>query len=113
MMVPVLFYNNDDLSRVFSRTQLDNSDFNESVKKIVDDVKARKDEALFEYAKKFDKQDLNKDTVLVSKEEIKKAYSMVDAELIASIKLANNPAGPAPTTTVLLLLFLQIGCSYL
>ena len=67
-MVPVLFYNNDDLSRVFSRTQLDNSDFNESVKKIVDDVKARKDEALFEYAKKFDKQDLNKDTVLVSKE---------------------------------------------
>ena len=73
MMVPVLFYNNDDLSRVFSRTQLDNSDFNESVKKIVDDVKARKDEALFEYAKKFDKQDLNKDTVLVSKEEKKKA----------------------------------------
>ena len=90
MMVPVLFYNNDDLSRVFSRTQLDNSDFNESVKKIVDDVKARKDEALFEYTKKFDKQDLNKDTVLVSKEEIKKAYSMVDAELIASIKLAKK-----------------------
>ncbi len=32
---------------------------------------------------------------------------------LASIKLANNPAGPAPTTIVLLLLFLQIGCSYL
>lgn len=90
MMVPILVYNKDDMSRVFGRTQLDNSDFIDSVTNIVNDVKKRKDKALFEYAKKFDKQELTKDNVLVSNEEIKKAYEMVDASLVASIKRAKK-----------------------
>ena len=42
----------------------------DTVQAIVDDVKARGDEALFEYTEKFDKVKVTKDTIRVTKEEI-------------------------------------------
>ena len=42
----------------------------ESVNAIVEDVKKRKDQALFEYTKKFDKADLNSNNIRVTEEEI-------------------------------------------
>lgn len=88
MAVPILRYGKDDMSRVFSRTQLDNSEYIATVGSIIADVRARGDEALFEYAAKFDKQDINIQNILVTKEEIDKAYSLVDKELVESIRKA-------------------------
>ena len=50
----------------------------DTVQAIVDDVKARGDEALFEYTEKFDKVKVTKDTIRVTKEEIDEALKQVD-----------------------------------
>ncbi|MDE6275909.1 MAG: histidinol dehydrogenase [Clostridia bacterium] len=88
MAVPILRYGKDDMSRVFSRTQLDNSEYIAVVDSIIADVRARGDEALFEYAFKFDKQEINADSILVSQKEIDEAYAAVDKSLIESIRKA-------------------------
>ena len=41
-----------------------------------------KDEAIFEYSKKFDGADINADNILVTEEEIKEAYEKVDETLL-------------------------------
>lgn len=88
MSVPILKYGIDDTSRVFGRTQLGNSEYISAVNAIIEDVKNRKDEALFEYALKFDRQKIDKDNVLVSESEIEEAYSKVDKALVESIRKA-------------------------
>jgi histidinol dehydrogenase len=55
---------------------------------IVRDVAVRGDEALFEYTKKFDKYELNADTVEVTAAERKSALAQVRSEDLAVIKLA-------------------------
>lgn len=59
-----------------------------AVSEIVDNVKNKGDEALFGYAKKFDRADLNRDNIAVTKEEIEEAYTLVDPDLIRVIKKA-------------------------
>lgn len=86
MKVPILRYGTDDMTRVFSRTQLDNSEFIKTVDDIISDVRKRGDEALFDYALKFDKQNINADNIVVSEEEIKDAYSKVSPALVESLK---------------------------
>lgn len=54
----------------------------DTVQAIVDDVKARGDEALFEYTEKFDKVKVTKDTIRVTKEEIDEALEQVDPKLM-------------------------------
>ena len=54
----------------------------DTVQAIVDDVKARGDEALFEYTEKFDKVKVTKDTIRVTEEEINEALSQVDPKLM-------------------------------
>ena len=54
----------------------------DTVQAIVDDVKARGDEALFEYTEKFDKVKVTKDTIRVTKEEIDEALKQVDPKLM-------------------------------
>lgn len=54
----------------------------DTVQAIVDDVKARGDEALFEYTEKFDKVKVTKDTIRVTKEEIDEALKQVDQKLM-------------------------------
>ncbi len=88
MSVPILKYGIDDTSRVFGRTQLGNSEYISAVNEIIENVKNRKDEALFEYALKFDRQIIDKDNVLVSDSEIEEAYSKVDKALVESIRKA-------------------------
>lgn len=86
MKVPVLRYGTDDMTRVFSRTQLDNSEFIKTVDDIISDVRKRGDEALFEYALKFDKQTVNADNIVVNEEEIEDAYSKVSPALVESLR---------------------------
>lgn len=86
MAVPILRYGKDDMQRVFGRTQLDNTDYIKAVDDIISDVRKRGDEALFEYAEKFDKQTINEKNIVVSEEEFQKAYEAVDAGLIESLR---------------------------
>lgn len=88
MSVPILRYGVDDMTRVFGRTQLDNTDYIKAVDDIIDDVRKRGDEALYEYALKFDKQTINKQNIQVSKEEFEKAYEAVDKSLVESLRKA-------------------------
>lgn len=88
MSVPILRYGVDDMTRVFGRTQLDNTDYIKAVDDIIDDVRKRGDEALFEYALKFDKQTINEQNIQVSEEEFEKAYEAVDKSLVESLRKA-------------------------
>ncbi len=77
-MVDIFRYGKDDMSKVFKRTQLDDSDYISAVDSIVKDVRNRGDEAVFEYCKKFDRQDIDASNILVTDEEIKRAYDKID-----------------------------------
>lgn len=58
------------------------------VKEIIEDVRARGDEALFYYTEKFDGVKLNKDNILVSEEEYREAYELTDDKLVEVIRRA-------------------------
>ena len=59
-----------------------------AVADIIANVKARGDEAVFEYTRKFDKAELTPETLVVSEEEAREAYEKVDPELIGVIRRA-------------------------
>ncbi len=61
----------------------------EAVDAIVQDVRRRGDEAVFEYTKKFDGIDLTPDTIWVTEAEIKAAYEEIDPELLTVIREAS------------------------
>ncbi|WP_299371549.1 histidinol dehydrogenase [uncultured Kiloniella sp.] len=64
------------------------SDVNDTVAEILADVKHRGDEALFDYTKRFDRLELNKDSISVSAAEIDDAVASCDPESIAALELA-------------------------
>lgn len=78
----------DILKNLLKRSTSNYGEFEKTVSDIVEDVKENKDKALFDYTLKFDKCALSKDSVLVSKEEIKEAYDKLDKEYIDVIKEA-------------------------
>ena len=62
--------------------------FEASVQEILNAVKEKGDEAVFEYTEKFDGVRLDAENLLVTEEEIAEAYEQVDDELIAIIRKA-------------------------
>ena len=58
------------------------------VKDILDNVKLNGNKALFEYTKKFDGFDLSESNMVITREEIDEAYSLLDPELVATMKKA-------------------------
>jgi len=76
------------LDDLMNRSQLDCTKEQQAVEKILAKVRAEGDSALREYTKKFDKVDLAKSSMLVTKEEIDVAYNMLDDKLISIIKKA-------------------------
>ena len=62
--------------------------YEENVRVILDAVKDRGDEALFEYTKKLDGADINASNILVTEDEIKEAYEAVDSGRIEVIRKA-------------------------
>ncbi len=79
---------NNLLEGLLKRSPNSYGQYETAVNTIIEDVKTRKDEAVFEYTKKFDKADINATNILVTEEEIKEAYEQVDASLIEIIKKA-------------------------
>ena len=79
---------NNILENLLKRSPNSYGKFESAVNDILMNVKERKDEALFEYTKNFDKADINADNVVVTQEEIDEAYSLVDKELLDVIRKA-------------------------
>ena len=62
--------------------------YEEGVTRILEDVKSKGDEALFEYTAKFDHADINEQNIRVTEEEIREAYELAGEELISIIRKA-------------------------
>ncbi len=79
---------NNILENLLKRSPNSYGKFESAVNDILMNVKTRKDEALFEYTKNFDKADINAGNVVVTQEEIEEAYSLVDKDLLDVIRKA-------------------------
>lgn len=79
---------NNILENLLKRSPNSYGKFEAAVNEILEDVRSRKDEALFEYTKNFDHADINKDNLVVTKEEIEEAYTLVNPELLDVIRKA-------------------------
>ena len=76
------------MNDLLKRATDDYSEQESVVKVIIKDIHDRRDDALFEYTKKFDKAELNADNIRVTPDEIEAAYEEVDEELITVIRKA-------------------------
>ena len=96
-MINIIKYDDKEgkklVEALLSRSQLEHGNVQEIVNDIIANIKANGDKALFEYTKKFDKFDVNKDNVLVTEDEIKEAYNQFDADLIRVIKKSAERIG--------------------
>ena len=85
-------YNDKDfdaqVAAVVDRCKLDFSVHDDTVRKILDAVRANGDKALLEYTRKFDKNELAADSLRVTPEEIKKAYAAVAEKEIDALRHA-------------------------
>lgn len=79
---------NDLLSTLLKRSPNQYTEYEDKVSEIVENVRSRKDEALFEYTEKFDHISLTPETVRVTEEEIEEAYREVDPKLTEVIRKA-------------------------
>lgn len=78
----------DILSNLLKRSPNSYGEYEGRVSAIIDDIKGRRDEAVFEYTKKFDGYDLNADNIIVTEDEIKAAYDEIDDGLVEIIRKA-------------------------
>ncbi|MBR1899639.1 MAG: histidinol dehydrogenase, partial [Lachnospiraceae bacterium] len=78
----------DLLSTLLKRSPNQYGEYEETVARIVDDIRERGDAALFEYTEKFDHITLTPDTVKVTEQEIEEAYGEVDPQLLDVIRKA-------------------------
>ena len=76
------------LDDLLKRSPNNYTGYADKVQAIIDDVRERGDEALFEMTKRFDGADLNADNIRVTQAEIDEAYTLVDASLIEVIRKA-------------------------
>ena len=74
------------LENLLKRSPNQYDEYQEAVNEILENVKKEGDKAVFDYTKRFDKADISKKTLYVTEEEIKEAYSLVDADLIETMK---------------------------
>ncbi len=82
---------NNLLEDLLKRSPNSYSAYESSVQEILDNVRERKDEAVFAYTRQFDKAEITAETLRVTEEEIREAYAMVGDELLGIIRksLAN------------------------
>ena len=78
----------DILSNLLKRSPNSYGEYEGRVSAIIDDIKNRRDEAVFEYTKKFDGYDLNAGNIIVTEDEIKAAYEEIDDGLVEIIRKA-------------------------
>lgn len=74
------------LEDLLKRSTNDYGEYEKIVADIIEQVKTRKEDAIFEYSLKFDKCDTTRDNFEVSREEIEAAYLEVDERFIQVMK---------------------------
>ena len=74
------------LENLLKRSKNDYGEYEKVVAEIIEQVKSRKEEAIFEYSRKFDKCELTKETFEVTRAEIEEAYTQIDAHFIEVMK---------------------------
>ena len=88
-MIKTMKYTNMvDLKNELSRSQFSHDDVNTIVKNILDDVKLRGDQALYDYNKKFDNVSLS--SLQVTEKEIEDAFNRLDKELLDVIRYSHE-----------------------
>lgn len=78
----------DLLGSLLKRSPKNYGEYESRVAAILDDVAERGDTAVFEYTKKYDGVDINKENIKVSAEEISAAYDKIDKKVLDVIKKA-------------------------
>lgn len=76
------------LNDLLKRSPNNYGEYEETVNEIIAKVRERGDEAVFSYTKQFDKCELTKDNLIVTKEEIEEAYRALEEELVQTMKRA-------------------------
>ncbi len=61
-------------------------EYEKTVADIVENVRTKGDEALFDYTERFDHCKIDKDSILVTKEEVDAAFSSLDPELVETMR---------------------------
>lgn len=79
---------NNILENLLKRSPNSYGQFESVVNEILENVKKNKDAAIFDYTKRFDGADINADNIVVTKEEIEEAYTLVDEKLVEVIRKA-------------------------
>ena len=79
---------NNILENLLKRSPNSYGEFESRVNDIITAVRERRDEAIFEYTKRFDGADINASNILVTEEEIAEAYKQVDEKLLDVIRKA-------------------------
>ncbi len=74
------------LNNLLNRNPGSYTQYEDTVNAIIDNVKKNKDKALFDYTLQFDKCEITADTIKVTEEEIKEAYSQLDPKFIEVMK---------------------------
>ncbi len=76
------------LEDLLKRSPSQYTQYEETVNRIIADIRERGDEALFEYTKKFDQADISAQNIRVKEEEFEEAYQTVDPEVLRVIRAA-------------------------
>lgn len=76
------------LENMLKRSPASYPEQEKAVADILKNVRENKDEALFDYTRRFDKVEINADTIRVTEEEIKEAYAAIDTDRIDVIRKA-------------------------
>ena len=78
----------DALEALLGRSPSGYSEYEQTVREIIDDVRARGDLAVFDLEKKFDGCVLTSETIRITPEEIQDAYNELDPEFVEVIRKA-------------------------
>ncbi|MBQ8667129.1 MAG: histidinol dehydrogenase [Lachnospiraceae bacterium] len=76
----------DILSGLLKRNPGQYTEYENTVNEIIGSVREKGDEAVFDYTKKFDKWDIDKNSIKVTEQEINEAYESFDSDLIEVMK---------------------------
>ena len=79
---------NNILENLLKRSPNSYGEFESRVNDIIQNVREKRDEAIFEYTLKFDGATIDQDNIRVTEEEIKEAYEQVDPKLLEVIRKA-------------------------
>lgn len=93
-MINIIYANTEKgdiyLQNLKERAEEVQNDVKITVEQILKDIKAKGDKAVIEYTNKYDSSLISEKNICVTKEEIKKAYELVDKDFLEAIDLAKE-----------------------